>query len=105
MATILKLYRRIYTFRRIASVSVHQVFTGATTLVYIIHKQEGAGDPNASQVAKDNLLTCLGVLSALAIRHVHARGSYLSVIQLMKKWRVSLNSISHVNPTGMYHSV
>lgn len=97
MANLLKLYKRLYSFRRMSSVGVHQIFTAATTLVYIFHKseeQQAAGiplsDPNLLETTRSSLLTCLAALSALATRQVHARRSYLSVILLMKKWRVSL---------------
>lgn len=97
MAHLLKLYKRLYSFRRMSSVSCHQIFTAATTLVYIFHKGEelkssglALAGPNVQETARSSLLTCLAALSALATRQVHARRSYLSVILLMKKWRVSL---------------
>lgn len=80
-----------------SSVGVHQIFTAAATLVYIFHRteeQKNAGiplsDPQLLETTRSSLLTCLAALSALATRQVHARRSYLSVILLMKKWRVSL---------------
>lgn len=97
MAHLLKLYKRLYSFRRMSSVGVHQIFTCATTLVFIFHRgeeQKNAGiplnDPKLLETTRSSLLTCLAALSALATRQVHARRSYLSVILLMKKWRVSL---------------
>lgn len=104
MSYLLRLYKRAYTFRRMSSVAVHQIFTAATTLVYILwrdNEQNGSNDistaPNMNSHRED-LLVCLAALSALAARMVHARRSYLSVILLMKKYKVSLDVLQSGPP-------
>lgn len=111
MAHLLKLYKRLYSFRRMSSVGVHQIFTAAATLVYIFHRseeQKNAGiplsDPQLLETTRSSLLTCLAALSALATRQVHARRSYLSVILLMKKWRVSLEILEKERNGGAFRT-
>ena len=97
MCNLLKLYKRVYTFRRMSSVAPHQVFTAATTLVYMISQEATQPDQQTSANSKKNredLLLCLAALSALAARMVHARRSYLSVILLMKKYKISLDVLT-----------
>lgn len=97
MCNLLKLYKRVYTFRRMSSVAPHQIFTAATTLVYMISQETTQPDQQTSANSKKNredLLLCLAALSALAARMVHARRSYLSVILLMKKYKISLDVLT-----------
>ncbi|KAK4053942.1 hypothetical protein OIO90_003779 [Microbotryomycetes sp. JL221] len=96
-AFLLELYRRQYTFQRIGVVAVHQVFTAATTLVYIIHASDEARAasrpvPACAASARSHLLVCLAALSAMATRQAHAQRSYLSIIILMKRSHVTLDN-------------
>lgn len=98
ITSLLQLYKRSYGFRRMCSIGVHQIFTAATTLIYVIHRTNEqplstASSHPTAQDARRQLLICLAALSALGGKHVHARRSYLSAVLLMKKWKVSLDVI------------
>lgn len=104
MAYLLDVYRRLFGFRRISVVAVHQIFTAATTLVYIIYatdeaREKGRAVPAAANNARGNLVICLAALSAFASKQMHARRSYLSVVVLMKRWRVTLNERASDDPS------
>ncbi|KAK4048333.1 hypothetical protein OIV83_004855 [Microbotryomycetes sp. JL201] len=102
-AYLLELYRRLYTFSKIAVVAVHQVFTAATTLVYIVYaceeaKKAGRPVPDVATSARSHLLVCLAALSAMATRQAHAQRSYISIIILMKRSHVTLDDPAKANP-------
>ncbi|GAA5829320.1 hypothetical protein JCM3770_002546, partial [Rhodotorula araucariae] len=80
MACLLDVYRRLFGFRRISVVAGHAV-------------------PPAANDARSNLVICLAALSAFASKQMHARRSYLSVVVLMKCWRITLNKRATDNPS------
>ncbi|KAM0791187.1 hypothetical protein ACM66B_005671 [Microbotryomycetes sp. NB124-2] len=102
-AFLLELYRRLYSFSKVGVVCVHQVFTAATTLVYIVYacdeaRKAGRAVPEVATSARSHLLVCLAALSAMATRQAHAQRSYISIIILMKRSHVTLDDPAKPNP-------